>query len=74
VDDGCCGIYPLSSGTHWWWNLPGSRYHKGCNFSFADGHAEFWKLHETAVLTCTGPNQAADYFNDLPRVEAGTIP
>ena len=74
VDDGCFGIFPLSSGQKTWWNLPASRHNKGCNFSFADGHAEHWAWHGTAVLTYTGPYQAADNSDDLRRVMAGTIP
>lgn len=74
VDEGCFGIFPLSSGQNTWWNLPGSRHNKGCNFSFADGHAEHWAWHGTAVLTFTAFYQAADTSDDLPRVRAGTIP
>ena len=26
-----------------WWDLPADRHSQGCNFSFADGHAEHWR-------------------------------
>jgi prepilin-type N-terminal cleavage/methylation domain-containing protein/prepilin-type processing-associated H-X9-DG protein len=55
-----------------WWNLPGSRHGKGTTWSFADGHAEIWKWHGTAVLTFTGYYKAADSSDDLARVQACT--
>jgi len=77
VGDGCFGIYPVSSGKNAWWNLPGSRHSKGCVFSFADGHAEYWKWHGTAVLTYVAAGQPADPVgtsDDLPRVQHATLP
>ena len=74
VDDGDYAIDPTGSGQNRWWNLPGSRHNRGTTFSFADGHAEFWKWHGTAVLTFTGYYQAADNSDDLPRVQACTSP
>jgi len=74
VDNGCFGIFPLTTGLESWWSLPGSRHNHGCTFSFADGHCEFWKWHGTAVLTFTGHYLAADGSDDLPRVQAGTVP
>ena len=29
-----------------WWDLPANRHNQGCNLSFADGHAAFWKWLE----------------------------
>jgi len=55
-----------------WWNLPGSRHGKGTTWSFADGHAEFWRWHGTVVLTFNGYYQAADSSDDLARVQACT--
>jgi prepilin-type N-terminal cleavage/methylation domain-containing protein/prepilin-type processing-associated H-X9-DG protein len=77
VGDGCFGIYPRSSGKNQWWNLPGSRHNKGCTFSFADGHAEIWKWHGSAVLTFVSSDQPADPVgtsDDLARMQAGTVP
>ena len=74
VDDGDFAIDPAGSGQNRWWNLPGSRHSKGTTWSFADGHAEYWKWHGTAVLTFTGYYQAADNSDDLARVQACTCP
>jgi prepilin-type processing-associated H-X9-DG protein len=54
IDNNALGIYPgaladsataidPTQGTVGYWNLPASRHSDGCNFSFADGHAEHWK-------------------------------
>jgi len=72
VDDGDFAIDPTGSGQNRWWNLPGSRHSKGTTWSFADGHAEYWKWHGTAVLTFNGYYQAADTSDDLARVQACT--
>ena len=74
VDDGDFAIDPAGSGQNRWWNLPGSRHSKGTTWSFADGHAEYWKWHGTAVLTFTGYYQPADNSDDLARVQACTSP
>jgi prepilin-type N-terminal cleavage/methylation domain-containing protein/prepilin-type processing-associated H-X9-DG protein len=74
VGDGVFGIHPALRGPRQWWNLPGSRHSKGCTFSFADGHAENWKWHGSSVLTYVGLDQAADNSDDLPRVQATTLP
>jgi prepilin-type processing-associated H-X9-DG protein len=74
VDDGDFAIYPAGSGQKQWWNLPGNRHGNGTTWSFADGHAEHWKWHGTAVLTFTGYYQAADSSDDLARVQACTCP
>ena len=75
VDDGDFAI-GRAGGPHdgKWWNLPGSRHNKGTTWSFADGHAEYWKWHGTAVLTFTGYYKAADNSDDLARVQACTSP
>jgi len=57
-----------------WWNLPGSRHGNGTTWSFADGHAEVWKWHGTAVLKFVGYYQGADSSDDLARVQACTSP
>jgi len=78
VDDGDFAIDPLDQNGNptqkRWWNLPGSRHNNGTTWSFADGHAEYWKWHGTAVLTFTGYYQAADTSDDLARVQAATSP
>lgn len=83
VGDGCFGI--SQPGTNIWWNLPGIRHNKGATFSFAEGHAEYWKWHGNAVVADAALPQAtiaagdlpADPVgtsDDLPRVVAGTAP
>jgi prepilin-type N-terminal cleavage/methylation domain-containing protein/prepilin-type processing-associated H-X9-DG protein len=74
VDDGDFAMYPAGSGINEWWNLPGSRHTKGTTWSFADGHAEYWRWHGTAVLTFTAYYQPADNSDDLSRVQACTSP
>ncbi len=75
VDDGDFAV-AVVGGPHdgTWWNLPGSRHNNGTTWSFADGHAEYWKWHGTSVLTFTGYYQTADSSDDLARVLAGSSP
>jgi prepilin-type N-terminal cleavage/methylation domain-containing protein/prepilin-type processing-associated H-X9-DG protein len=73
VDDGCFVIWPQGTANPNWYNVPGSRHNRGSNFSFADGHVEYWKWHGSAVLTFTGNYMTADTSDDLPRVMAGTV-
>jgi prepilin-type processing-associated H-X9-DG protein len=75
VDDGDFAT-AVPGGPHdgQWWNYPGSRHNKGTTWSYADGHAEYWKWHGTAVLTFTGYYKAADTSDDLSRVQACTSP
>ena len=89
VDDGCFGIYPASSGNHAWWNLPGCRHDskRACPFTFADGHAEVWRWHGTALIAdnslsysalwninpTADPATGPGSSDDLPRVQAGTV-
>ena len=85
VDDGAFALWPMNSGVNAWWNLPSSRHDKGCVFSFADGHVEYWKWHGSAVPSSywqtqgpgTGGNGisattiGADSSDDLSRVQDG---
>jgi len=86
VDDGDFALDPAGSGENRWWNMPGSRHNKGTTWSFADGHAEYWKWHGTVVPAAengtpnstSNPNYMAytpaDSSDDLPRVQACTSP
>jgi prepilin-type processing-associated H-X9-DG protein len=54
MSDGCFAMYPYRSQAQGgpinsWWNLPANRHNKGENFSFADGHVEYWKFHDQDV-------------------------
>lgn len=89
VDDGCFGIYPASMEDNAWWNLPGCRHDgkRACTFTFADGHAEVWRWHGSAVIadnllsysdiwngnTTADPKTGSGSSDDLPRVQAGTV-
>ena len=80
VDDGDFAMYPTGSGNNQWWNLPGNRHNRGTTWSFADGHAEYWKWHGASVLTFVKYYQDADPVSgpgssdDLARVQACTSP
>ena len=81
LDDGEFGLYPLVNSTvavNTWWNLPANRHNNGCNFTFLDGHAEYYKWHGTVVaanqnngLGVSGGDFPGDTSDDLYRVEAG---
>jgi prepilin-type N-terminal cleavage/methylation domain-containing protein/prepilin-type processing-associated H-X9-DG protein len=79
VGDGDFGIHRVSSGVNLWWNVAGVR-HQGATFSFADGHAEIFKWHGTALynvpasVITAGGGLTPDNSDDLPRVEARTLP
>ncbi len=89
VDDGCFGIYPQSMNNNNWWNVPGCRHDgkRACTFTFADGHAEVWRWHGSAVIAdnllsfseifngaaAADPETGPGGSDDLPRVQAGTI-
>jgi prepilin-type N-terminal cleavage/methylation domain-containing protein/prepilin-type processing-associated H-X9-DG protein len=89
VDDGCFGIHPESSNDNTWWNIPGCRHDgkKASTFTFADGHAEVWRWHGSAVIADNSldysdiwndpapadPTTGPGRSDDLPRVQAGTV-
>jgi prepilin-type N-terminal cleavage/methylation domain-containing protein/prepilin-type processing-associated H-X9-DG protein len=73
IDEGSFGVF--ASGQWAWFNYPGSRHNLGCNLTFADGHAEYWKWRGTAVLKFKGygfPAQSDD--PDLARLQAVVPP
>jgi len=89
VDDGCFGIYPESSANNTWWNIPGCRHDgkRACSFTFADGHAEVWRWHGSAVIADNSmaysdiwngyafadPETVPGSSDDLRRVQSGTV-
>jgi prepilin-type N-terminal cleavage/methylation domain-containing protein/prepilin-type processing-associated H-X9-DG protein len=89
VDDGCFAIYPAGPGNNAWWNVPGCRHDgkRACTFTFADGHAEVWRWHGSAVIadnqlsysdiwngnTTADPETGPGSSDDLSRVQAGTV-
>ena len=57
-----------------WWDVPANRHNQGCNFSFADGHAERWKWKVPKVISVPrGGVQplAADELDDFNRMQTG---
>jgi len=74
IEDGLFGCYPpgLPESSQWL-NMPGSRHSKGTDFSFTDGHAEYWKWRPTAAMVFLGRPQSATpgEMADLQRVERG---
>ena len=72
IDDGYFAVnLTLTS----WQNIPASRHGDGGMFSFADGHAEFWKWREGTTrklirTASTGPTND----RDLRRVKEATYP
>jgi prepilin-type N-terminal cleavage/methylation domain-containing protein/prepilin-type processing-associated H-X9-DG protein len=60
IDNNALGIYgPSGLSNQQFWNLPTSRHNNGCNFSFADGHAEYHKWHGHSII-------AANAYPDPP--------
>jgi prepilin-type processing-associated H-X9-DG protein/prepilin-type N-terminal cleavage/methylation domain-containing protein len=60
----------------YWWDIPGNRHNQGCNFSFADGHAEHWRWKVPKRVTVPrGSIQpvANGEWDDYNRVEAGFL-
>lgn len=74
VDNGAFGIRRYW--TQNYWEFPTGRHNHGGTFSFADGHAEYWKWRGSYILTFTPngtcPNNPAD-VSDLTRLEKGTF-
>ena len=73
IDNNAIGIWPLSSGSQGFWNVPaGVRHQNGCVISFGDGHAEFWKWRGGNVLKAVA---FSSYPNDPDwRRLAETVP
>ena len=51
LDDGEFAMYPLTQGRVYpvWWNLPANRHNSGANWSFLDGHTEYYKWRGTVI-------------------------
>jgi prepilin-type processing-associated H-X9-DG protein len=66
INDGFLGI--LAAGDRWW-DVPAVWHSRGCNFSFADGHAEHWRWMDPRTLTATSGATSANN-PDLQRLQA----
>ena len=56
-----------------WWDIPASRHARGCNLSFADGHAERWKWKVPKVVRVRLAAQFVpdEELPDYQRVQSG---
>jgi prepilin-type N-terminal cleavage/methylation domain-containing protein/prepilin-type processing-associated H-X9-DG protein len=56
-----------------WWDIPADRHAQGCNFSFADGHAERWRWRVPKVVFARSSIQAVPdaELPDYRRVQEG---
>jgi prepilin-type N-terminal cleavage/methylation domain-containing protein/prepilin-type processing-associated H-X9-DG protein len=56
-----------------WWNLPANRHNQGCNFSFADGHAEHWKwkVPKTVSVRFSVQTLKPGELPDYRRIQSG---
>lgn len=53
----------------WATDFPAYWHTHGCNFSFADGHAEYWRWHDPGTST-PNPSLSPPPYNDLARIQA----
>jgi len=68
IDDGHYGFNPEGD---LWMNLPAMWHNSGCNFSFADGHAEILKWHDPRTLALKVINSISTPDNpDLRKLQA----
>ncbi len=64
------------AGENNWWDVPANRHDQGCNFSFADGHAERW--HWRVPMNVTVPRGyvqpvPVQQIPDFQRMESGFL-
>jgi prepilin-type N-terminal cleavage/methylation domain-containing protein/prepilin-type processing-associated H-X9-DG protein len=68
IDDGHFGFAPEGNT---WMNLPAMWHNKGCDFSFADGHADTLKWRDPRTLAIKAINTVSTPNNDdLKRLQA----
>jgi len=57
-----------------WWDIPANRHSQGCNFAFADGHAERWKWRVPKVFRGSLPQSVPnEELPDYRRVQEGYL-
>ena len=67
INDGFFAIQVNS--TAWQTDLPAYWHTRGCNFSFADGHSEYWRWQDARTAS-PNPNSGSPPYPDLARLEA----
>jgi prepilin-type N-terminal cleavage/methylation domain-containing protein/prepilin-type processing-associated H-X9-DG protein len=68
IQNGALGIRRPALNSPDYWNLPGSRHNYGCNLSFADGHAEYWRWRDDGI------RKSAEILRKTPADAGGTLP
>jgi prepilin-type N-terminal cleavage/methylation domain-containing protein/prepilin-type processing-associated H-X9-DG protein len=63
------GYFFIGATGNQWTDIPGSLHSRGCNFSFADGHAEHWRWQDARTPTLT-PSVTTPNNPDLQRIQA----
>jgi prepilin-type processing-associated H-X9-DG protein len=63
------GYFFIAATGNTWTDVPASRHSRGCNFSFADGHAEHWRWLDPRTVTLT-PGATTANNPDLQRMQA----
>src|SRR5258706_1380722 len=66
IHDGFLGIFATGDR---WWDVPAAWHSRGCNFSFADGHAEHWRWMDARTRMATSGTTTANN-QDLQRLQA----
>ena len=67
INDGYFSV-PVT-GSPWATDLPAYWHNHGCNFSFADGHSEYWRWHDARTAS-PNPNAGSAPYPDLARLQA----
>ena len=66
INDGFFGIFMTKS---IWWDFPATWHNRGCNLSFADGHAEHWRWMESRTMSVYS-GQVSTSNPDLQKLQA----
>ena len=66
INDAFFGIAPA---VDYWWDTPAIWHTRGCNFSFADGRAEYWRWKDSRTLAAVSGQTVLDN-PDLKRLQA----
>ena len=58
-----------------WWDVPADRHNQGCDFAFADGHAEHWRWAVRKIFEKVGQDiGGAGDLKDFRRLQACVRP